>query len=380
MTAGVTSDTSLHEMQQPRSVLVVVTRRIGDVLLATPLVRSLKLAWPGAAIDALVFEGTEGAIAANPDFRQVLTIPARPGWWRHARFLLSISRRHDLALSLVPGDRPTCYAWIAGRSRIGLLLNVRKERWKRRLLDRWVPFDDLDTHTVRMHLALADALGVPSHGDVVVTWTESERRQVDEMLAGGKPAPVALLHPYPKFNYKMWHRQGWIELAHWLGARGYLIALSGGPDPPEREYVSDLAFSMPDGTINAAGRLTFGASACLASRACIYVGPDTAMTHVAAALGVPTVALFGPSNPVKWGPWPRNHGVESNPWQRQGSQCVGNVTLLQGSAACVPCLLEGCGRHLTSFSDCLQHLPASRVIAAVARALDGRQVPGCTMP
>ena len=61
----------------PHSVLVIVTRRIGDVLLTTPLIRTLKRAWPGAAIDVLVFEGTAGVLASNPDIRSVLAIAER---------------------------------------------------------------------------------------------------------------------------------------------------------------------------------------------------------------------------------------------------------------------------------------------------------------
>src|SRR5262245_18250871 len=90
-------------VKPPRSILVVVTRRIGDVLLATPLIRSLKRAWPDAAVDALVFEGTEDAIAANPDVRRVLAIPQRPGLLRHLSLVLGMLRRYDVALSLVPG-------------------------------------------------------------------------------------------------------------------------------------------------------------------------------------------------------------------------------------------------------------------------------------
>jgi heptosyltransferase-3 len=226
-----------------------------------------------------------------------------------------------------------------------------------------------------MHLALAEVLGVPHCSDVVVAWTDSDRQQVDALLARAGTAPLALLHPYPKYNYKMWHRQGWVEVARWLSMRGHLIALSGGAEPAELEYVAALAALMPEETINAAGRLSFGASACLASRAAIYVGPDTAMTHVAAALGVPSVALFGPSNPVKWGPWPRGHDASSNPWRRYGSQRSGNVTILQGSGACIPCRLEGCARSVASFSDCLQRLPAEKVIAAIAQRLDETRTP-----
>src|SRR4051812_29480911 len=120
----------------PDNVLVVVTRRIGDVLLATPVLRSIKRAWPHAAIDLLVFEGTAGFVAANRDVRRVLTVPERPRLLDHLRFAAGIVRRYDLALSLVPGDRPTLYAYLAGRRRAGLLAPTRKDAWKRRLLDR----------------------------------------------------------------------------------------------------------------------------------------------------------------------------------------------------------------------------------------------------
>jgi heptosyltransferase-3 len=90
---------------------------------------------------------------------------------------------------------------------------------------------------------------------------------------------------------------------------------------------------------------------------------------MAAALGVPTVALYGPTNPVKWGPWPKHHASNANPWGRVGSQAVGRVRLIQGSAPCAPCGKEGCDRNVASFSDCLQQLPAEKVIAAIESAI-----------
>ena len=353
----------------PRSVLIVVTRRLGDVLLATPLMRSIKQAWPQAVLDALVFKGTEGALAGNQDVRQVLTVPERPGLLQHLRFIGRLLRRYDIALSAAAADRPTLYAFLAGRWRAGLLSPAGKEAWKRRLLHAWVPFDNLNTHTVPMGLALADLLGAPRSGEVVIKWDARDEQYVAELLGGDSGMPLAVLHTYPKFNYKMWRREGWAEVAHWFAAHGHRVVLTGGGATAELDYVAKLARDMPPGTVNAAGRLTLGASACLVSRARIYVGPDTVMTHVAAALGVPTVALFGPSNPVKWGPWPHLHLADANPWRRCGSQRGGNVTLLQGALSCVPCLLEGCGRNIASFSDCLQQLPASKVIAALADAL-----------
>lgn len=356
-------------MNAPGSVLVVATQRIGDVLLATPLIRSIKRAWPHAAVDALVFKGTEDAIAANPDLRRVLVVPPRPGVLAHLQFIGRLLRRYDVALSVLAGDRPTMYAFLAGRWRAGLLLPA-KGAWKRRLLHEWLPFDNFNTHTVPMGLALADVVGAQRSGELVVSWSARDEERAARLVGGDKGKPLAVLHTYPKYNYKMWHRDGWIEIANWLDARGFRLALTGSGDAEELAYVDDIARAMPAGTINAAGKLTLGASACLVSRARIYIGPDTAMTHIAAALGTPTVALYGPTNPVKWGPWPRGHPPDANPWRRCGSQRVGNVVLLQGPGACVPCHLEGCERNIRSYSDCLQQLPPARVIAAL-RELTG---------
>jgi heptosyltransferase-3 len=357
-------------MNAPGTVLVVATQRIGDVLLATPLIRSIKRAWPRAAVDALVFEGTEGAIAANPDIRRVLAIPLRPGKLAHLRFIWRLLRRYDVALSVLAGMRPTTYAFLAGRWRAGFHLPTRKGPWKRHLLNEWVLFDNWNTHTVPMNLALADVIGAPRSGEVVASWSAQEEQRASQVLGGDAGNSLAVLHTYPKYNYKMWHRDGWTEVARWLSERGFRLALTGSGDAEEVAYVDDLARAMPGGTINAAGKLTLGASACLVSRARIYVGPDTAMTHIAAALGTPTVALYGPTNPVKWGPWPHGHAPDANPWRRCGSQRIGNVVLLQGPGACVPCHLSGCDRHIGSYSDCLQQLPPARVIAALRELTD----------
>ena len=126
---------------------------------------------------------------------------------------------------------------------------------------------------------------------------------------------------------------------------------------------------MPADTLNLSGKLTLAEAGCLLARATVFLGPDTALTHMAAALGVPTVALYGPTDPVKWGPWPGDHASSTNPWGRLGSQVKGRVCLIQGNAPCAPCLKEGCERRVESYSDCLQQLPAARVIAAIEHLL-----------
>jgi heptosyltransferase III len=359
-------------MTPPRSVLVVITRRIGDVLLATPLIRSLKQAWPQASVDALVFAGTSAILAHNPDLAHVITVAERPRAHEHLALLKRIWRKYDLTLSLLPGDRPTVYAWAAGRASVGLLTPERNQWWKRLLLSRAVAFEPLDTHTVAMHLALADALGIARSHEVVIGWNrEDEDRARQALPFNPDHVPFAVLHCWPKFNYKMWHESGWAQLAEHLVARGLRPVLSGSNEPKEVAYVNSIARAVA-GTVDVAGKISLPALAFLVSRARVYVGPDTAVTHIAAAVETPTVALYGPSNPVKWGPWPKHYSGTPSPWRRHGSQVCGKVRLLQGTGRCVPCLSEGCERNIASFSDCLQTLPPQRVISAVDDLLRGQ--------
>lgn len=351
----------------PRRILVIATRRIGDVLLVTPLLHSLRLAWPDAKLDVLVFESTRGILAGNPDIQNIITVPERPGLIEHLALLIKLWRRYDLAISALPGDRPTLYAWMAGKYRIGLLLESPEHAWKRRLLNAWVPFDNDNTHTVNMYLALANQLGIKRYHEIILTWNKQQADHVNELLP--VTSRYAVLHVYPKFTYKAWHSAGWSTLARWLTAKEIRVVLTGSADPDELAFISTLLPSLPDGTLNLAGQLDFGEVACLLAGASVYIGPDTVVTHIAAATGTPAVALFGPSNPVKWGPWPQEFIGPSNPFTLRGSQRVGNVMLVQGEGECVPCFQEGCQRHVNSDSDCLQQLSAERIIKAVSEMI-----------
>lgn len=358
-------------MKAPHSILVVATLRIGDVLLSTPVIRSLRLAWPQAQIDVLVFEHTEGVLLRNPDINKVITVPPRPGFWAHLRLILKLFRRYDLALTALLGDRPTIYAWLAGKSRIGMQDGSKKHRWKQRLLTNWATFDHVDTHTVLTNLGLMDLLGIKRSHQVVVAWNASDESSVVRALPFDiTKEAFAVLHMSPKFAYKMWQREGWIEVARWLEENGIRPVLTGSNDPDELAYVEQIFRSMPSGAVNMAGKLRLAESAFLISRAKCYVGPDTALTHMAAALGIPTVALFGPSNPVKWGPWPKGYEEDRNPYRMKGTQRVNNVVLLQGAGDCVPCMEEGCDRNTASLSTCLQSLPAESAIGALRELMN----------
>jgi heptosyltransferase-3 len=254
---------------------------------------------------------------------------------------------------------------------MGSLLPDKKSWWKRRLLDRWVPFDNLGIHTVAMNLRLLEPLGIAPMATPVVEWTRDDEeaiRRLAPSIAGGHS--YAVFHVSPKFAYKMWTVDGWAGLGRWLMDQGLTVVVTGGNSPAERTYCKDVMRQLPEGSVNLAGQVRLSALGYLLSRAGLYVGTDTAVSHMAAAVGAPTVVLFGPSNPVKWGPWPKDCPADvGSPWTTKGSQQRGNVLLLQGEGDCVPCLAEGCGRHVHSFSECLQQLAYGRVIEAAKQVL-----------
>lgn len=346
-----------------KSILVVVTRRIGDVLLTTPLIRSLRKAWPDAKIDILVFSGTEGVLAGNPDIDQIITVVQRPKKLEHLRLLKRLWRRYDIALSTLSSDRPTLYARVAGKYCAGEVDAGNKHQWKRLLLSQSVQTDDVNTHMVLMHLKLADLLGVPRCYDVVAAWQPKHEVMVNELLSFDiLSQPYVVLHVHPMYVYKAWKREAWVELAEWINSQGMRVVLTGGNSEIEIAKGQELAGLLSNNVVDVTGKLPLSGVAYLLSKARGYVGPDTVVTHMAAALGTPSVALFGPSNPIRWGPWPKNFEGNANPYVLKGVQRVRNVVLLQGEGGCVPCFEEGCERRISSLSKCLQELPATRAI------------------
>ncbi len=360
----------------PKTILVVATRRIGDVLLTTPLVRSLKARWPDAQIDMLVFRGTEGVLEHNPDVRRVIVVAQRAGFRERLRDAMSIWRRYDLACAALSSDRSRFYSWFAGRKRVGLV-DPERVTWLTRMMLHGIALNHRQSvHTVVSTLALAPVIGIEPVPEVVAPGIGDDparRAQFDAWLAESPAVregkPLVVLHPHPMFTYKQWRHDGWVNMIEWLRGQGFAVALSGGPAAGERDAAAQVAAEAGGDILNLVGRLTFGESAELVRRARLFIGPDTGATHVAAATGTDTIALFGPSDPVRWGPWPQHWRATENVWQLRGSGRRGNVYLLQAEGDCVPCLHEGCERHVESRSDCLVNLGTQRVKAAAAEML-----------
>lgn len=346
---------------QPARILVITLRRLGDVLLTTPLIRSLKLGFNGCTVDALVFRGTEGMLEGNRDLNEVIAVPQSASLAEAAALVRRLWKRYDLAVTTQTGDRPTFLAWIAARDRLGFVAETDSGGWwKRGVLNRHVRVQK-EYHRVVELLRLADCLGIARHNEIVCP--ASARSALPAL-----PDRYAVLHASPMFRIRRWTNEGWRALASALDARGLAVVATGGPDPAEKDYLDNVWRNLDVPVVRLDGTLQWPDLAALLKRAAVYIGPDTSMTHLAAGAGTPTVAIYGPASPSIIGPWPVC-GL-GTPWAPVGTiQHRGNVWVVQNPLPCLPCDKLGCEGHLNSHSQCLDELSVQQVLAAVDQAL-----------
>lgn len=344
-------------------ILLVSTQRIGDVLLTTPLIKSLKTAYPNALIDILVCTDTSGILEGNKDINAVISIERNSKKTERFAEIYRLWNRYDISITTIPSDRARIYAWAAAKQHVGTFLENDSFLFKK-LMQKSVLFDNKDTHTVEMNLKICELLGIPKQEKISIPQTSVEHRSLDIKQ------PYAVIHPYPKFTYKSWSVSEWQKLLQYLLDAGFAVVISGGADANEGKYCEALVTSKQ--VKNLSGQLSLAQLSAVISKADLYIGVDTSVTHLAAATGVKVFAIYGPTNPVKWGPWPIARDTQTSPiWLRhsQVPQTHSNVTLIQGKQSCVPCAEEGCDRHINSESECLTMLKSETVIQEIKKYL-----------
>jgi len=362
-----------------RSIVVFKQRNIGDVLLSTPAIRALRRAWPSARIAVAVNSGTEAMLSGNPDVDRVIAFdrPAREaGGLRRlkaeARFLREIREgRPDLAVQLTEGDRGAILAFLSGaRFRAGVAPARSGFAGKERLFTHLCPPPSRYRHAVLRDLDVLGAAGIPpAEPDLRFAFSDADRaRAAAALLEAGVPAgaPYAVLQPGSRWKFKCWTDAGNAALIAHLSGQGVYPVLTSGPDPEEVAQVERVRAEASVPSASLAGRLSMQELGALIASARLYVGVDSAPMHLAAAVGTPTVALFGPTGAFNWAPW---EGID---WgyseeNKAGTRFAGRHAVVQKAFHCCPCGKDGCGG--TKKSRCMDELSIDEVIPVVDRVL-----------
>lgn len=347
-----------------RKILVIKLRHIGDVLLSAPLFQNLKEAYPNAQITALVNAGTQEMLTGNPAVDQVM---AYDRGIKKAPFLTRLTReldfyrrvrreRFDVVLNLTEGDRGALLALVSGaRVRAGLdPLDqgvTGKKKFYTHILPR-VPEGNL--HAVEKNLLFLEPLGLkPTSKRVSFSFAPADRDQIAHLLDAHPIASEGYFHAHvtSRWMFKaMPHHKAAYLIDRLSELSGLPAVLTCAPDQKELEYLATLRFLLRRPFCDLSGGLTLKQLGALSAGARFFAGVDSAPMHMAAALDVPVLGIYGPSNAQEWGPW--DNEASLNPYLvPNGVQQSGKHIVLQSDRPCVPCLRDGCNG--SKVSDCL---------------------------
>jgi heptosyltransferase-3 len=372
---------------KPKKVLFIATRQIGDVLVTTPLISKARELWPDAEFHFLGYRGKLDILKGNPDIARFIETSDRPKLNEYFFLFMRLFQRYDLAIVTQPSDRSYLYGLVAAFRRVGVLsghpqgdaeLNkankIKRDQqnaWKKFICIHTVEVDYFSQHVVAEKMRLLESFYLNSE-DVFnhpISVTPPVGDPLTPVIANQLRSTYVVVHPGPLTAYKRWPLAYWQALVTWLAGQGWQVVLSASPANQDlqlnRDILSLLDKETLEHVIDTAGMLSIPQAGTLIRGALAYVGVDTSITHLAAACNVPTIALFGPTPPSNFGPWP-NGFVGKQPYTlRARSQTVGNVTILQGPGECVPCRKAGCDDRADSHSQCLDLLEPAQVIEAV---------------
>ena len=341
-------------------ILILKPSSLGDVIHALPVLRLLKLHYPAAEIFWWIDSALAPLIEGDSDLTGIVRFErkrwARPRHWpemfRSIRWMRS--QNFDLVIDLQGLARSGAFAWLArGKFLVGL---DEAREGARGYYDLAVPRPSFQTHAVDWYLAVLPPLGVPVHKNFI--WLP-ERPQIAEDVNRKwfqenskfkiQNSKLILLQPGARWLNKRWPVQHFAELVRALAKKfpdARFAVLGGKDDQPLGEKIFQAA---PEKILNLFGATTLPEMIEWVRRCDLLVTNDTGPMHVAAALGKPIVALFGPTAPRRTGPYGQLENV------------------LRLNLPCSPCLSSDCSIEKTD--ECLRALSPALVLARVEKLL-----------
>ena len=299
---------------EPKRILLMRIERIGDLLMTLDALADVVRAAPAAEIDLVVGSWNERLARAIPGIRRVETLDAawlardeqglglrrllaRAGSWR--------PRHYDLAINFEPDIRSLLIAASSGAARIAGFSSGGGGP----LLDTAVPFDPGAHTSDNARRLVAAVFGPPRSLPAPRLEIPAEARERTRELLRGFRAPLAGLHVSGGREIKQWPPERFAEVASRLAhERGATIVLTGSKaDRALIDLVRARLAGMPVADVS--GEIDLLTLAAVLERLDVFVTGDTGPMHLAAAVGTPVVAVFGPSDPSRYAPRGERHHI-----------------------------------------------------------------------
>jgi predicted lipopolysaccharide heptosyltransferase III len=337
--------------QEIERVLLIRLRSIGDTVLATPSITALKRFIPKVKIDILVEDWVAPVVSGHPEINKVVVVEGNSLSAR-ARLAHEIrTTRYDVVYNLHGGTTSTFLTRATGaKHRVGYATYQYAQLHNHLAPPSSQLWGQSKTHSVEQQLALLGWTGVPvtDRPPTSLAVTETAAAAVAEKIkaAGLEDRPLALIHPAAAFATKQWSTENFARVVEFLAAAGFLsIAIAG---PNESQVLVKLVQNAATPVVTF--DLSLPEVSALAQRSKLFVGNDSGVAHIAAAIGTPSVVIFGSSNIAHWRPWTRK-----------------SAEVVFEEMPCQPCP----GYYCEKFEqpECILRVPVSRVTAAIERLL-----------
>ena len=296
-------------MKSGMRILLIKPKQIGDSLILTPTISAIKQAYPEAKIWVMVRRGCETILAGCPDIAHILTLAGveksdrSPGdFWRQVKTLLRLwSVNFDYVFELGDGHRARLFAMLSRARRRYSVKTSSPLKWlERRRFTAMSKFDWQTCHRVEKDFySVSEFLPLPEPVPAMCF----ERSATQPWSAAAALKDFCVVQVGSRQGFNRWHREGWREVCAAMLARFENVVVSCGPVAHEREEAAWLRQELGPRILSTEGRADWPEMAWLFYRAKLYVGPNTAAMHLAAACRCPVVALFGPSIEDHWYPW-----------------------------------------------------------------------------
>ncbi|MBI5521926.1 MAG: lipopolysaccharide heptosyltransferase I [Desulfarculus sp.] len=310
-------------------VLIVKLSALGDVVQSLPVAMAIRGQVPQAQVDWLVEAPSAGLLEGHPALSRVLVSPRRRPGGRslgQVRQWLKVLRavEYDAVLDLQGLMKSAIFVGLGrGRRKIGF--SGGKEPLAAWALTERLPAYDPQRHALERYLDLLGPLGLerPAPPRFGLEPQAPALAKAEALLAGRRPGrQLVVLHPVAKWESKLWPVAHWARLARLLHQAGLDLVLSGSA--ADRGVTQAMAgqAGLAEGLWDLAGAVSLKELAAVLSLADLTVATDTGVMHLAAALGRPVVALFGPTSPGRTGPYGAGHvvlrlGLECSPCFRR---------------------------------------------------------------
>ena len=333
----------LPSLRSEAKVLFIRLRSLGDTILSIPLYAALKTWRSDLRISVLVEEPNDQVLANNPNIDHIISIRRADGSnWKALRSRLSAlahlrQSRFECCINLHGGSTSAWLTALSGaRYRVGDIRFRNTIAYDLRIDSSVTPSTGTKIHTVEHQIEWLRALGLPK-SDIPPSQvipnpqfeTIAKARLIKIGLKTGNP--YAVVQPTSKFYTKEWTADGFAEITDYLSIRyGLSVILTGGPGEEEKlKAVRERSQSKPSVLTS----VTISELAWIFSSASIFVGNDSGPTHLAAALSVPVVALFGSSDSTLWHPWGVPFKIVQNPFDC--NPCPGYRCLVYDEPRCI---------------------------------------------